>query len=166
MMSRSSLESLVAEVGDALKQHDKLIVTAESCTGGLIAEALTSVAGSTAWFDRAFVTYSYESKNEMLGVKEVTLQHKGAVSQECVEEMVIGALQESHAGISVACSGIAGPGGGTPDKPVGTVWISWAMQGHDEIISKLYHFDGDRNAVRLACTVEALQGVLRLLKED
>lgn len=165
MMSRSSLESLVAEVGDALKQHDKLIVTAESCTGGLIAEALTSVAGSTAWFDRAFVTYSYESKNEMLGVKEVTLQHKGAVSQECVEEMVIGALQESHAAISVACSGIAGPGGGTPDKPVGTVWISWAMQGHDEIISKLYHFDGDRNAVRLACTVEALQGVLRLLKE-
>lgn len=166
MMSRSSLESLVAEVGDALKQHDKLIVTAESCTGGLIAEALTSVAGSTAWFDRAFVTYSYESKNEMLGVKEVTLQHKGAVSQECVEEMVIGALQESHAAISIACSGIAGPGGGTPDKPVGTVWISWAMQGHDEIVSKLYHFDGDRNAVRLACTVEALQGVLHLLSED
>lgn len=166
MMSRSSLESLVAEVGDALKKHDKLIVTAESCTGGLIAEALTSVAGSTAWFDRAFVTYSYESKNEMLGVKEVTLQHKGAVSQECVEEMVIGALQESHAAISIACSGIAGPGGGTPDKPVGTVWISWAMQGHDEIVSKLYHFDGDRNAVRLACTVEALQGVLHLLSED
>ncbi len=80
--------------------------------------------------------------------------------------MVIGALQESHAAISIACSGIAGPGGGTPDKPVGTVWISWAMQGHDEIVSKLYHFDGDRNAVRLACTVEALQGVLRLLSED
>ncbi|QBZ83625.1 Nicotinamide-nucleotide amidohydrolase PncC [Hydrogenovibrio crunogenus] len=165
MVSRSSLESLVAEVGNALKQHNKLIVTAESCTGGLIAEALTSVAGSTAWFDRAYITYSYESKREMLGVHETTIQHKGAVSQECVEEMVIGALQESHATVSVACSGIAGPGGGTPDKPVGTVWISWAVQGHDEVVSKLYHFDGDRNAVRLACTVEALKGVLSILEE-
>lgn len=165
MLSRSSLESLVAEVGNALKQHNKLIVTAESCTGGLIAEALTSVAGSTAWFDRAYITYSYESKREMLGVHETTIQHKGAVSQECVEEMVIGALQESHATVSVACSGIAGPGGGTPDKPVGTVWISWAMQGHDEVVSKLYHFEGDRNAVRLACTVEALKGVLSILEE-
>lgn len=165
MVSRSSLESLVAEVGNALKQHNKLIVTAESCTGGLIAEALTSVAGSTAWFDRAYITYSYESKREMLGVHETTIQHKGAVSQECVEEMVIGALQESHATVSVACSGIAGPGGGTPDKPVGTVWISWAVQGYDEVVSKLYHFDGDRNAVRQACTVEALQGVLSILEE-
>uniref|UniRef100_Q31F88 CinA-like protein n=1 Tax=Hydrogenovibrio crunogenus (strain DSM 25203 / XCL-2) TaxID=317025 RepID=Q31F88_HYDCU len=165
MVSRSSLESLVAEVGNALKQHNKLIVTAESCTGGLIAEALTSVAGSTAWFDRAYITYSYESKREMLGVHETTIQHKGAVSQECVEEMVIGALQESHATVSVACSGIAGPGGGTPDKPVGTVWISWAVQGHEEVVSKLYHFEGDRNAVRLACTVEALKGVLSILEE-
>lgn len=164
-MNRADLESLVSEVGETLKQHKKLIVTAESCTGGLIAEALTSVAGSTAWFDRGFVTYSYESKNEMLGVREVTLQHKGAVSQECVEEMAIGALQESHATVSVACSGIAGPGGGTADKPVGTVWLSWAIQGHNELVSKLYHFDGDREAVRMACTVEALKGVVCLLNE-
>lgn len=166
MSNRPNLEALVTEVGEALKQHDKMIVTAESCTGGLIAEALTCVGGSTAWFDRAYVTYSYESKREMLGVNEMTIQHKGAVSQECVEEMVLGALQQSHATVSVACSGIAGPGGGTPDKPVGTVWISWAMQGHEDIVSELHHFEGDRDGVRMACTVEALQGVLRLLKED
>lgn len=166
MGDRSQLFSLVSEVGEALKNHQKMIVTAESCTGGLIAESLTSVAGSTAWFDRAYVTYSYEAKKEMLGVKETTIMKKGAVSQECVEEMVIGALQESHAKVSVACSGIAGPGGGTPDKPVGTVWISWAMQGHEQIVSKLFHFDGDRDAVRQQCTVEALQGVLTLLESE
>lgn len=163
MMSRSSLESLVAQVGEALKQHEKMVVTAESCTGGLIAEALTSIGGSTAWFDRAYITYSYESKREMLGVKETTIQKKGAVSKACVEEMVIGALQQSHATVSVACSGIAGPGGGTPDKPVGTVWISWAMQGKEEVVSKLYHFEGDRNAVRMACTEESLKGILTIL---
>ncbi|MBD3821368.1 CinA family protein [Hydrogenovibrio sp. JE_KL2] len=165
MSDRSQLFSLVSEVGEALKSHEKMIVTAESCTGGLIAEALTSIAGSTAWFDRAYVTYSYEAKREMLGVKETTIMKKGAVSQECVEEMVLGALQQSHAKVAVACSGIAGPGGGTPDKPVGTVWISWAIQGHDKLISKEFHFDGDRDAVRSQCTVEALKGVLDLLNE-
>lgn len=166
MISRSSLETLVAEVGDALKQHQKMVVTAESCTGGLIAEALTSVAGSTAWFDRAYISYSYESKREMLGVKETTIQKKGAVSKACVEEMAIGALQQSHATVSVACSGIAGPGGGTPDKPVGTVWISWAMQGKEDVVSKLYQFEGDRNDVRMGCTVESLKGILDILSEE
>ncbi|BBP43317.1 CinA family protein [Thiosulfativibrio zosterae] len=158
-----TMEALVAKVGEALKNHNVMIVTAESCTGGMIAEALTSIAGSTAWFDRAYITYSYESKREMLGVKETTIQKKGAISQECVEEMAIGGLQNSHAKVCVACSGIAGPGGGTPDKPVGTVWISWAMQGHEEIVSKLYHFEGDREAIRRQTTETSLHGVLDIL---
>lgn len=163
MNETSELLALVSEVGKALKHHEKMIVTAESCTGGMIAEALTAVAGSTAWFDRAYVTYSYEAKREMLGVKENTIMKKGAVSKECVEEMVLGALQASHAKVSIACSGIAGPGGGTPDKPVGTVWIAWSIQGQENIVSQEFHFDGNRQAVREACTIEALKGVLSLL---
>lgn len=159
-----TLQALVAEVGEALKQHNVMIVTAESCTGGMIAEALTSIAGSTAWFDRAYITYSYESKREMLGVKESTIQKKGAISQECVVEMVVGGLQNSHAEVCIACSGIAGPGGGTPDKPVGTVWIAWAKQGHNEIVTKLFHFEGDREAIRRQTTEVSLRGVLDILK--
>lgn len=156
-------ESLVEQVGKALVERDAMVVTAESCTGGMIAEALTSIGGSTAWFDRSYVTYSYESKREMLGVKETTIQKKGAVSQLCVEEMALGALQQSHAKVSVACSGIAGPGGGTPDKPVGTVWLAWAIQGHDAVESQRFQFDGDRQAVREQTTEAALMGIMKLL---
>ena len=156
-------ESLVSQVGKALVDNDLMVVTAESCTGGMIAEALTSIGGSTAWFDRSYVTYSYESKREMLGVKEITIQKKGAVSQECVEEMALGALQQSHATVSVACSGIAGPSGGTPDKPVGTVWLAWAVQGQEEVISQQFHFDGDRQAVREKTTETALMGIMKLI---
>ncbi|MDG6777547.1 CinA family protein [Thiomicrorhabdus sp. zzn3] len=157
-------ETLVAEVGKALVEKQAMIVTAESCTGGMIAEALTSIAGSTAWFDRAYITYSYESKKEMLGVSETTIQKKGAISQECVVEMAVAALQQSHARVSVACSGIAGPGGGTPDKPVGTVWIAWAMQGHDRVETQKFLFSGDRLAVREQTTEAALMGVMKLLQ--
>jgi len=157
-------ETLVTEVGQMLTAHHAMVVTAESCTGGLIAEALTSVAGSTAWFDRAYITYSYESKKEMLGVSELTIQKKGAVSKECVEEMALSALQLSHANISVSCSGIAGPGGGSPDKPVGTVWVAWAMQGHDVVESQCFHFSGGRQSVREQTTEAALMGVMQLLK--
>lgn len=160
-----SLEALVTEVGKALVEKKSMIVTAESCTGGMIAEALTSVGGSTAWFDRSYVTYSYESKREMLGVKETTIQKKGAISQDCVEEMALGAIMESHANISVACSGIAGPTGGSPDKPVGTVWIAWAMQGHEEVKTERFLFDGDRQSIRRQTTEAALKGVLTILKE-
>lgn len=156
---------LVSEVAAALKQNNKMVVTAESCTGGMIAEVLTSLAGSTAWFDRAYVTYSYESKIEMLGVHKTTIQRNGAVSHACVEEMAIGALQSSHATLSVACSGIAGPSGGSEEKPVGTVWMSWALQGHPSLITKCYHFEGDREAVRVQCTEEALKGILAILKD-
>ncbi|GAB6069666.1 nicotinamide-nucleotide amidase [Thiomicrorhabdus hydrogeniphila] len=156
-------ELLVSQVGQALAEYDAMVVTAESCTGGMIAESLTSIAGSTAWFDRAYITYSYESKREMLGVKEITLQKNGAVSQECVEEMALGALQQSHAKVSVACSGIAGPGGGSEDKPVGTVWLAWAVQGQQDVVSQLCHFEGDRQAVREKTTEVALMGIMKLL---
>lgn len=155
---------LVEKVGAALKAQEMMIVTAESCTGGMIAEYLTSVPGSTAWFDRAYVTYSYESKEEMLGVNKDTIIKKGAVSKECVSEMAIGALQQSHARISVACSGIAGPGGGSADKPVGTVWFAWAMQGHDELVTESCHFHGDRESVRVQAAEKALQKVLELVQ--
>ena len=156
-------EALVSQVGEALIGQDAMIVTAESCTGGMISEALTSIGGSTAWFDRAYITYSYESKKEMLGVRETTIQKKGAISQECVEEMVIGALQQSHAKISVACSGIAGPTGGSIDKPVGTVWIAWAMQGKEDVVSEQFLFEGDRQGIRAQTTEAALLGVKKLL---
>ena len=153
----------VSQLSHLLLKHRSMVVTAESCTGGMIAEALTSIGGSTAWFDRAYVTYSYESKQEMLGVNEQTIMHHGAVSEACVKEMVVGALQNSHANIAVACSGIAGPGGGSEDKPVGTVWIAWAAQGHEEIRAQKFLFDGDRQQVREATTIEALKGVESLL---
>ncbi len=159
-----NFEALVAQVGQRLIDHNLMVVTAESCTGGMIAEALTAISGSTAWFDRAYITYSYESKKEMLGVKEMTIQKKGAVSQSCVEEMVLGALQQSHAKVSVACSGIAGPTGGTNDKPVGTVWLAWAIQGQDKVVSERFLFSGDRQAVREQTTEAALQGILKLLE--
>lgn len=158
------MESLVSQVGQALVEHDAMVVTAESCTGGMIAEALTSIGGSTAWFDRSYVTYSYESKKEMLGVKETTIQKKGAVSHECVEEMALGALQQSHAKVSVACSGIAGPTGGSPDKPVGTVWLAWAIQGCEEVVSQSFLFDGDRQEIREKTTEAALMGIMKLLE--
>jgi len=158
-----TFETLVNQVGQALIDHNSMIVTAESCTGGMIAEALTSVSGSTAWFDRSYVTYSYESKKEMLGVKETTIQKKGAVSQECVEEMALGALQQSHAKVAVACSGIAGPTGASLDKPVGTVWLAWAIQGQDRVVSESFLFSGDRQLIREKTTEAALQGVIKLL---
>lgn len=155
--------SLVSIVGKALVDNDALIVTAESCTGGMIAEALTEVAGSTAWFDRAFITYSYESKQEMIGVNLKTIQRHGAVSKECVEEMALGALKRSNAKVSVACSGIAGPGGGSSDKPVGMVWLAWAKVGASSVQAQCFQFDGDRQSVRMQTTEEALQGVIKLL---
>lgn len=160
------METLVQKVGETLKSKEMMIVTAESCTGGMIAEALTSVAGSTAWFDRAYVTYSYESKEEMLGVNKDTIIKKGAVSQECVIEMAVGALQQSHAKISVACSGIAGPGGGSEDKPVGTVWLAWAMQGMEQVVAQCFHFEGNRQSVREQATRAGLEGVLNLISKE
>jgi nicotinamide-nucleotide amidase len=149
---------IIAELGAALVRRGWYLVCAESCTGGGIAAALTEVAGSSAWFDRGFVTYSNRAKREMLGVSAQTLEQQGAVSRETVLQMAAGALAHSSARLAVAVSGIAGPGGGSPDKPVGTVWIAWA--GPDGAQALHNHFPGDRHAVREATIDAALRGLL------
>jgi nicotinamide-nucleotide amidase len=136
-----------------------MVATAESCTGGMVAEALTALPGSSAWFERAFIAYSYESKYEMLGVHPLTIQEHGSVSKQCVEEMAIGALQNAHVQLTVALSGIAGPDGASAGKPVGTVWIAWAGQ-HMSVVSQRFQFDGDRDSVREQATLAALEGML------
>jgi nicotinamide-nucleotide amidase len=134
------------------------VASAESCTGGGIAAALTDVPGSSAWFDRGFVTYSNQAKQDMLGVSPETLLRYGAVSRETVIEMVRGALARSPAQLGVAVSGVAGPGGGTRDKPVGTVWIAWATANDVAAVHRL--FPGDRAAVRAATVDLALAGLV------
>src|SRR3972149_9526878 len=123
------MDVLAAEVGGALKSHGLTLATAESWTGGGVAQAITDVAGSSAWFERGFITYSNLAKQQMRGVSEATLIQHGAVSEAVVREMVAGALANSAAQLALAVSGIAGPDGGTADKPVGTVWFVWGNQG-------------------------------------
>ncbi|MFA5684177.1 MAG: CinA family protein [Lysobacteraceae bacterium] len=149
-------------LGQALKARHLMLVTAESCTGGWIAKTVSDVPGCSDWFDCGMVAYSYEAKQALLGVHAETLMEHGAVSQETCIEMVSGALINSGASIAVAVTGIAGPGGGTPDKPVGTVWIGWKRRGgypHAE----LFRFDGDRDAVRRQTVAKALDGLLKTL---
>lgn len=157
----TKLTTLVRQTGDWLKQHDALLTTAESCTGGWIAQAMTSVAGSSEWFDRGFVTYSNISKIEMLGVTSQTLARYGAVSEETVREMVLGALQHSAAQVAVAVSGIAGPGGGSARKPVGTVCFAWAKKG-DAPLSRTEFFSGERKIIRRIAVFTAIEGILSL----
>ena len=135
-----------------------MLATAESCTGGWIAKVITDVAGSSEWFDRGFVTYSNESKQEMLQVSSKALDQHGAVSQPVVEQMVEGALLNSKADTAVAVSGIAGPGGGTEEKPVGTVWLAWGRKG-SATRSICRHFPGNRDEVRMQTVIAALQGL-------
>nr|WP_216599429.1 nicotinamide-nucleotide amidase [Vibrio hepatarius] len=151
------------QLGELLHQHGLVLTTAESCTGGGVASAVTDIAGSSAWFDRAFVTYSNEAKMEMLGVRESTLQQYGAVSEQTVEEMVLGALAHSRANIGVSISGIAGPGGGSEDKPVGTVCFAWADKNGWLKIETL-KFDGDREQVRYQAVETALKVLYEKLK--
>jgi nicotinamide-nucleotide amidase len=154
---------LSEKVGAALKRQGIMLVTAESCTGGWIAQAVTSVAGSSEWFDRGFVTYSNLAKQEMLGVRPEVLMQYGAVSEQTVREMAQGALRRSQAKVSVAVSGIAGPSGGTREKPVGTVWFAWAAEQTDTRVRGT-RFSGDREAVRRQAVVMALQGILDILE--
>ena len=142
-----------------------MLVTAESCTGGWIAKALTDIPGSSQWFDRGFVTYSNAAKHQLLGVPEDLLERHGAVSEAVVRAMTEGALRHAEARIAVAVSGIAGPDGGTPDKPVGTVWIAWGASETDQVVARRYAFDGDRERVRRQAVATALEGVLELLRE-
>lgn len=153
------LRRLAENLGRAAQQHHLSIVTAESCTGGWIATVLTGVPGSSGWFDCGMVAYSYEAKQALLGVNPHTLEQHGAVSRETVVEMVSGALVHSAASLAVAVTGIAGPGGGTPEKPVGTVWIGWKRRGGYPHAS-VHHFEGDREAVRRQTVAAALEGLL------
>ena len=154
----ATLRTQAERLGQRLRAARLMLVTAESCTGGWIAKTATEVAGSSDWFDCGMVAYSYEAKQAMLGVRPETLEQFGAVSREAVVEMVSGALVHSGASVAVAVTGIAGPGGGTVDKPVGTVWIAWKRRGGYPT-AELFHFDGDREAVRRQTVAAALEGL-------
>jgi nicotinamide-nucleotide amidase len=156
------LYELAERVGLALKGRGFMLVTAESCTGGWIGQAVTMVPGSSAWFDCGFITYTNTAKRNLLGVREETLAKYGAVSEQTVVEMSAGALARSRAQIAVAVSGIAGPDGGSAEKPVGTVCIAWAARGSSPA-ARTVVFPGDRDAVRRASVIAALAGVLERL---
>lgn len=156
------MDILAAQVGGLLKSHGMKLVTAESCTGGAVAMAITNIAGSSLWFERGFVTYANLAKIEMLGVSPFSLDRHGAVSEAVVREMAAGALQHSHSQIALAITGIAGPDGGTPDKPVGTVWFAWAMR-NGATQAQLHHLAGNRAEIRAQSVRIALQGVADLL---
>jgi nicotinamide-nucleotide amidase len=161
--SDAALQRLAAELGEAARLQRHMLVTAESCTGGWIAKTLTDIAGSSAWFECGMAAYSYEAKQALLSVRPQTLEQFGAVSRETVIEMVSGALANTGATLAVAVTGIAGPGGGTEDKPVGTVWIAWKRRnGYPD--ARRYQFDGDREAVRRQTVAAALQGMLVLAR--
>jgi len=153
------VRALAESLGRALKGRQALLVTAESCTGGWAAQAVTAVPGSSAWFERGFVTYSNESKTELLGVRHETLERHGAVSEEIAREMALGALARSRGTLAVAITGVAGPGGGSAAKPVGTVCFAWAQAG-GRVRSETRRFSGEREAVRRQSVEHALAGVL------
>ncbi|POT56391.1 hypothetical protein C3432_13270 [Citrobacter amalonaticus] len=155
-MTDSELMQLSEQVGLALKARGATVTTAESCTGGWLAKSITDIAGSSAWFERGFVTYSNEAKAQMIGVREETLAQHGAVSEEVVVEMAIGALKAARADYALSVSGIAGPDGGSEEKPVGTVWFAFAC-ANGEGITRRECFRGDRDAVRRQATAYALQ---------
>jgi nicotinamide-nucleotide amidase len=155
------LYDLAAEVGRALKARGWMLACAESCTGGWIGQCVTMVPGSSDWFERGFITYTNVAKMEMLGVRKETLQAHGAVSEQTVQEMARGALERSRAQVSVSVSGVAGPSGGSADKPVGMVCVGWAVRGGVERVTTL-QLAGDRDAVRRQSVVAALEGLLRL----
>lgn len=154
---------LSEQLGRALQAREMGVATAESCTGGWISQALTMVPGSSTWFECGFVTYTNRSKQEMLGVRSSTLERDGAVSEITVREMAEGALARSHANCSVAVSGVAGPDGGSPEKPVGTVWMALASTGQATEARRL-QLPGDRDAVRRQTVIVALQALTDLVR--
>ncbi|EIJ33457.1 nicotinamide-nucleotide amidase [Thiothrix nivea] len=156
-------DELITQLADALQTKGWMLATAESCTGGWIAKVCTDMAGSSAWFERGFVTYSNAAKQDMLDVQAVTLANNGAVSEAVTAEMAAGALSHSRAQVAVSVSGIAGPGGGTPTKPVGTVCFGWAME-NGTTRTETCHFDGDREAVRQQSVEHALRILLQMTR--
>ena len=157
------MEKLSRTLGERLKSAGAMLVTAESCTGGWVAEAVTSVAGSSDWFERGFVAYSNDAKRELLGVRPETLSQHGAVSEETAREMARGALERSRGTLAAAVTGIAGPGGGSAEKPVGMVCFAWAGKA-GWLRSETRNFGGDRESVRRQSVIRALEGVLQVLE--
>ena len=164
VLTDAELGALAARVATAMQQCAWMLASAESCTGGWIAKVLTDLSGSSAWFEAGVVSYSNEAKMSLLGVRQETLERTGAVSEETALEMVSGALTRLNASVAVAITGIAGPTGGTPEKPVGTVWIGWQRRG-SAARAQLFHFAGDREAVRRQTVAAALDGVLAMLTD-
>lgn len=156
--------SLTQELAQRLQNLHWMLSTAESCTGGMIASLCTDLAGSSAWFDRGFVTYSNASKTDMLGVSAELIVTHGAVSETVAKAMAFGAQERSLANTTVAVTGVAGPSGGSPQKPVGTVWIAWCVGG--VVDAEQHQFTGDRTSIREAATCCALRGVLSRLPSD
>ena len=163
-LRNDDLEKLAAEVGIQLAKRKWMLATAESCTGGWVAAAMTAIAGSSAWFERGFVTYSNEAKREMLGVPAELIERHGAVSEEVARAMAAGALRHSWAQIALSITGVAGPSGGSAEKPVGLVCFGWAVGNLSQMV-ETKRFLGDREAVRRASVIHALQGVLAQLKK-
>ena len=161
-MPADPLYTLGALAGSRLKERGERLVSAESCTGGWAAQVVTSVAGSSEWFERGFVTYSNEAKQELLGVSAKTLARYGAVSEETARDMALGALAASRGTLALAVTGVAGPSGGTPAKPVGMVCFAWADRS-GAVRSETRHFTGDREKVRRQAVLRALQGVVEWL---
>ena len=161
--SNPSIEELVQQLATTLIDKGWMLATAESCTGGMIAAACTDLAGSSQWFERGFVTYSNEAKTDLLGVPAAMIAQHGAVSEEVVRAMAQGAVNRSRAQTSIAVTGVAGPGGGSAEKPVGTVWVACCVQEHT--LTQCLHLDGDRAEVRLATVIQALTMLLGELKK-
>ena len=161
-MDLKNLETLSANLGALLQKKKMFITAAESCTGGLLSQSIVSVSGSSAWFGNSFITYSNISKHKVLGVSKETLKSFGAVSEEVVREMVIGAINESKANLGIAISGIAGPGGGSAERPVGTVCLAWKLN-NDLEKQETFLFEGNRNEVRYQTVVKALEEAIVLM---
>jgi len=164
-MTEKALNSIIAKFAVLASKHKLMMATAESCTGGLIAKTATDLGGSSEWFSRGIVTYSNAAKQELLAVSGKTLEQFGAVSEQTVIEMVDGLLTSDDVDIGVAVSGIAGPGGGTKEKPVGTVWIGWKFK-QNTAFARCFQFDGDRQEIRLQACAAAISGLIDCIEND
>ena len=158
------MDPLAQQIGALLKSKNARLAVAESCTGGLIAKLVTDIAGSSDWFERGLVTYSNLAKQDLLGVSEDVLAHFGAVSRECADAMARGLMVMTPADWGIAVTGIAGPGGGSPDKPVGLVWLAWIRRGVAAEV-EAFQFSGSREQIRTAAAAAALSGLLERLQK-
>jgi nicotinamide-nucleotide amidase len=163
MPTDSVVHQLAVRAGNKLRETRLMLATAESCTGGMVATAITDISGSSGWFERGFVTYSNQAKTEMIGVPAELIEKHGAVSEPVARAMAEGALRNSRAQVSLAITGVAGPGGGTPAKPVGMVSFAWSNRLHTSVETLV--FKGDREQIRVQAAVHALRGLLVLLEE-